>query len=168
MLDHASFRVASEPLAGTGDIEEPLPVPATDEWEWQSLFAAAGFAMEEAQEPDELALVQRQVSVESAPRVSPILLSRLPVSVFELAQKPVEVHYPPERAHVATTACRIVRSGNVTRCINVPIKETAEWLETERQRRARQKPPRPPRQRFKVKGSKTWADDGPRQANAGE
>lgn len=37
---------------------------------------------------------------------------------------------------------------------------TEEREELERQRRARQKPPRPPKQRFKMKNSKVWSDEG--------
>lgn len=52
----------------------------------------------------------------------------------------------------------IVRDGGVIRHTSVREQDTDEWAEKERQRRARQKPPRPPKQKFKVKGSRTWAE----------
>lgn len=52
----------------------------------------------------------------------------------------------------------IVRAGGVIRHTSVREQDTDEWAEKERQRRARQKPPRPPKQKFKVKGSRTWAE----------
>ena len=51
----------------------------------------------------------------------------------------------------------IVRDGHITRHTSVREQDTDEWAEKERQRRARQKPPRPPTQKFKVKGTRTWA-----------
>lgn len=51
----------------------------------------------------------------------------------------------------------IIREGGITRHTAVRLQDTEEWAEKERQRRARQRPPRPPRQKFKMKGSRAWA-----------
>lgn len=55
--------------------------------------------------------------------------------------------------------CRkIVRDGDVTRHIALREQDTEEWAEKERARRAKQKPPRPTKQKFKMKGTRQWAD----------
>lgn len=51
----------------------------------------------------------------------------------------------------------VMTKDGVTRHTSVREQDTDEWAEKERARRARQKPPRPPKQKFKVKGTKTWA-----------
>jgi len=38
------------------------------------------------------------------------------------------------------------------------VQETQEWIEKEARRRARQKLPKPPKQKFKTKGSRVWVD----------
>lgn len=108
-------------------------------------------------------LVQRQISAAGAP---PLIESRhAPAFVFDLAQRPIELRSvmrsgrpissaPPG----ATLTRRIVCIGTVTRCTLVPVTETAEWAEREQARRARQRVPRPPRQKFKLVGSTAWAD----------
>lgn len=56
-------------------------------------------------------------------------------------------------------ACRkIIREGGTTRHIAMREQETEEWMERERVRRAKQRPPRPQKQKFKMKGTRTWAD----------
>jgi hypothetical protein len=61
---------------------------------------------------------------------------------------------PPRPAH-----CRkIIRDGDVTRHISLREQDTEEWAEKERIRRAKQKPPRPQKQKFKMKGTRAWAD----------
>jgi len=105
-----------------------------------------------------LPAVRRTVDAAAAP----LLLSAwtAPASVFELALKPLEMHQVVSAAPPVTstsTACRIVRVEGVTRCITVPITDTAEWQEREFQRRAKQRPPRPNKQRFQLKGSSKWA-----------
>lgn len=55
--------------------------------------------------------------------------------------------------------CRkIVRDGDITRHIALREQDTPEWAEKEQARRSRQKPPRPTKQKFKMKGTRQWAD----------
>ncbi len=53
---------------------------------------------------------------------------------------------------------RIVREAGHVVHRSMRVQDTDEWMEKERQRRARQKPPKPPKQKFKTKGSRVWAD----------
>ena len=126
---------------------------ANNPWRWRSLFAAAGFAFgsdeldADDNTPDVVPTVQRQISAAGAP---PLLAARrAPASVFDLAQRPVELRSamrssrPTSAAPPGTTLIRrTVRVGTVTRCTLVPMTETAEWAEREQARRARQRPPK--------------------------
>lgn len=127
--------------------------PANDPWRWRSLFAAAGFAFgpdeldADDDTPDLEPTVQRQISAAGAPAL--IAARRAPASVFDLAQRPVELRSVMRSARPASSAPpgatltrRVVRVGNVTRCTLVPVTETAEWAEREQARRARQRPPK--------------------------
>lgn len=73
-----------------------------------------------------------------------------------LADKPPKEPKKPKR-HPATQAC-VIREAGVTRHIAVRYQDTEEWAEKERERRARQKPPKPAKQKFKMKGTRQWAD----------
>lgn len=73
-----------------------------------------------------------------------------------LADKPPKESKKPNR-HPATQAC-VIREAGVTRHIAVRYQDTEEWAEKERERRARQKPPKPTKQKFKMKGTRQWAD----------
>ncbi|CAN5715585.1 hypothetical protein BH10PSE18_BH10PSE18_08170 [soil metagenome] len=83
-----------------------------------------------------------------------------PCSVFAMAAAP---SVGPLRLATTTSGSPapfgriIVREGGITRHTAVRLQDTEEWAEKERQRRARQRPPRPPRQKFKMKGSRAWA-----------
>lgn len=127
--------------------------PANDTWQWRSLFAAAGFAFgpdeldADDDTPDVVPTVQRQISAAGAPAL--IAARRAPASVFDLAERPVELRsvMRSERPTSsvlpdATLTRRVVRVGNITCCTLVPITETAEWAEREQARRARQRPPK--------------------------
>lgn len=133
--------------------------PATGLGQWRSLFAAAGFDIDDGAHDAEGDIpVQRCISALDA---WPLLdAQNAPASVFELALKPLEMHpvcIPPSLAAPVLTARRIERTAGVTRCVNIPITDSAEWQEREQARRARQRPPRPSRQRFKLRGSTNWA-----------
>lgn len=98
--------------------------------------------------------VHLSICAASAP---PLLQARrAPASVFELAWKPVEIRFTKDGQCPKSLARQIVRTEGLTRCVNFPITETAEWIEKERARRARQRPPKPTRQKFKLKGSVEW------------
>lgn len=136
---------------------------------WRALFRAAGFSLDdceddEAEAPDDVDEV-KEVSLDSimavriAPTVQRVVFAEdvrpkagprpaIPVSVFDLAENPVEMRPgSPGRtfAPCKTTAQRIERLEGVIRCTSIVIQDTPEWLEREQQRRARQRPPRPPR-----------------------
>lgn len=64
----------------------------------------------------------------------------------------------PERVTFARR--RIVRDGDVTRHIALREQETEEWAEKERVRRAKQRPPKPQKQKFKMKGTRQWVTPG--------
>lgn len=148
----------------------------TDENErhWLSLFEAAGFAIGD-EELDVIetmgdipAAVQLCISAADAP---PLLAARLsPVSVFDLAQRPVALRSAlrsttrvRSRPDGTKLTRRIVCAGSVTRCTLVPFAETTEWAEREQARRARQRLPKAGRQMFKLRGTRDWVDD--RQAD---
>lgn len=81
-------------------------------------------------------------------------------SVFEMG-KSVQQRGPAPgggASHPARSSV-IVRAGGVTRHTSVREQDTAEWAEKERQRRARQRLPPPPKQTFKMEGTRTWADE---------
>lgn len=83
-----------------------------------------------------------------------------PCSVFAMASAPTArpVRLAPTGTSSPPPAGRIiVREDGITRHTAVRLQDTEEWAEKERQRRARQRPPRPPRQKFKMKGSRAWA-----------
>lgn len=82
--------------------------------------------------------VHRVVSVDDASLLAPAG----PASVFDLCERPVKWRCSWSGPQAATTARRIERLEGITRCINYPLIETAEWQERELQRRARQRPPR--------------------------
>jgi hypothetical protein len=78
------------------------------------------------------------VSAAEAPSIEP----DGPVSVFNLANKPVQWGYQ-ELPQLRQMGYRIERSPGVLRYTPVPLHETAEWKEREAARRARQIVPRP-------------------------
>lgn len=73
-----------------------------------------------------------------------------------LAQETKKAAKSPRRAPV-TQAC-VIREAGITRHIAVRYQDTDEWAEKERIRRAKQKPPRPKKQKFAMKGTRQWAD----------
>lgn len=131
---------------------------------WRALFKAAGFSLEdindeEAEDPDDSARVDLDsiMAVRITPTVQRVVfaedarcksaLPAVPVSVFDLAEKPMELRgrQPITSTVPPQTAQRIERLEGITRCTSIVIQDTPEWMERERQRRARQRPPRPPR-----------------------
>lgn len=156
MPANASLPTASapEPLLDQGvQASRRAGRPANDPWRWRSLFAAAGFAFGEDERhadddtPDVVPTIQRQVSAAGAPPLT--AACRAPTSVFDLAERPVELRSamrsgrPMSSAAPGTTLMRrVVRVGTVTRCTLVPMAETAEWAKREQARRARQRPPK--------------------------
>lgn len=84
-----------------------------------------------------------------------------PASVFALAGATLSQRRGRGRATrtEATTVHRnIVREDGRIVHMSMRVQETEEWRVKEEARRARQKPPKPPKQKFKTKGSRTWAD----------
>lgn len=65
---------------------------------------------------------------------------------------------PVEPDAVQPKLARVIRDGDVIRHVSMREQDTEEWAEKERIRRAKQKPPRPQRQKFKMKGTRQWAD----------
>jgi hypothetical protein len=105
------------------------------------------------------------IDMEPVQRVVPAAQSPLPSmlgarSVFDLGAALVKLSATPAADTSPPPAAGriIVREGGITRHIAVRAQDTDEWAEKERQRRARQRPPRPSRQKFKMKGSRAWAD----------
>lgn len=126
---------------------------------WRALFAAAGFSLEDAGDDDEAgdeaaavflaaAPVQRVVFAEDVQRTRRARPA-VPVSVFDLAAKPALVCIAAASTVPAARCRQVERGDGVIRCTTVAIQDTPEWAEKERQRRARQRPPRP------VKAAKT-------------
>jgi hypothetical protein len=103
--------------------------------------------------------------LEPVQRVVPATSAALPRvlgtrSVFEMGASVQRGGILPASAFsLPARSSTIVREGGVTRHIAVREQDTDEWAEKERQRRARQKPPRPPRQKFKMRGSRAWAEE---------
>lgn len=64
----------------------------------------------------------------------------------------------PQAPRLPAHCRKIVRDGDVTRHIALREQDTPEWEEKERIRRAKQRPPRPQRQKFKMKGTRQWAE----------
>lgn len=80
-------------------------------------------------------------------------------SVFGLASARFEWRegVPPAPSGRRGANVRVVtRTEGVTRCTTVPFAETEQAQEREQKRRARQEPPKPNKQDFKMKNSKTW------------
>ena len=102
-------------------------------------------------EPIDLEPVQRVIPAAGAAPL-PMLGAR---SVFEMA--PATCSAAPAPTTPTRMASRIVREDGIPRHIAVRIQDTEEGAEKERQRRARQKPPRPARQKFWLPGSVAWA-----------
>lgn len=106
-----------------------------------------------------------EIDLEPVQRIVPAagatpLASLGPCSVFAMAAalSSISTADSPATDQPAPTIGRIVvREGDRTRYMAVREQDTPEWAEKERQRRARQRPPRPTRQKFKMKGSRTWA-----------
>jgi len=73
-----------------------------------------------------------------------------PRSVFDLGERPVKWRRINQQDERPPTGRRIERANGVTRLINFPISETAEWRAREAARRARQKPPRSGQQKLKT------------------
>lgn len=108
------------------------------------------------------------IDMEPVQRVVPAARSSLPPmlgarSVFDLgaALMTRNTAPAPEASPPPATGRIIVREGGITRHIAVRPQDTPEWAEKETARRARQRPPRPSRQKFKMKGSRAWADQNP-------
>lgn len=70
----------------------------------------------------------------------------------ELAHEPA---MQPQERPLVTRDAGITRASG---CAYPANRWTPEREEQERQRRAKQKPPRPARQKFKMKGTRQWAD----------
>ncbi|MCZ2496421.1 hypothetical protein GN316_06605 [Xylophilus sp. Kf1] len=97
--------------------------------------------------------IRRIVSAASVTREK----CRAPASVFDLAHRPVTVKL---EGHDRSAAIyRTSTHDGVTRCVSVREQDTAEWQEKEQARRARQRPPKPTKQRFKMRNSRVWADE---------
>ncbi|MDB5750233.1 MAG: hypothetical protein JWP65_654 [Ramlibacter sp.] len=147
-------------------VDARAALDADDLRHWRALFRAAGFSLEdceddEAEAPDEVDEV-KEVSLDSimavriAPTVQRVVFAEdvrpkvgprpaIPVSVFELADKVIQVRIAAPSTVAATTFLRIVRGEGFTTCTHHPVAESPEWLEREVQRRARQVLPRPPK-----------------------
>lgn len=106
-----------------------------------------------------------EVDLEPVQRIVPAAGASLPkslgpCSVFAMASalssKPAQA-IPAPSDQPAQIGRIIVREDGITRHTAVRLQDTEEWAEKERQRRARQRPPRPPRQKFKMKGSRAWS-----------
>lgn len=82
---------------------------------------------------------------------------RAPASVFDLAHRPVTVKLEGHDTRAAIY--RTSTHDGITRCVSVREQDTTEWREKEEARRARQRPPRPTKQRFKMRNSRVWADE---------
>lgn len=84
-----------------------------------------------------------------------------PASVFALASCAVINRRPRGRAAnqpIAQIHRQIIREDGRIVHLSMRVQETEEWRLKEEARRARQRPPKPPKQKFKTKGSRVWAD----------
>lgn len=84
-----------------------------------------------------------------------------PASVFALANCAVINRRPRGRAanqDAVQIHRQIIREDGRIVHLSMRVQETEEWRLKEEARRARQKPPKPPKQKFRTKGSRTWAD----------
>lgn len=118
----------------------------------------------EAVEPEDIdpPIVHRMISAAGQPPPA----TRAPRSIFDLyaltaAQVISEEHEPADETPLQLARPLVTRDVGVTRCAGSAYpanRWTPEREEQERQRRAKQRPPRPTKQQFKMKGTKVWAE----------
>lgn len=126
-----------------------------------SLITCLRQCLAEIRQEAELAAVHLLRPAQGAP--TPACVGVVPASVFELGQRGLSMRWKADQAREEVALVhrwvRIVTRGEgLVRCQAVPFTETAAGLEREQQRRARQILPRPPRQKFKMKGTKAWSE----------
>ncbi len=94
----------------------------------------------------------------------PDCMHKVPASVFDLATREVTLSRPMSVAAASDKVMVVTRDSEGLRCRYIPFAESAEGLEKEFQRRARQIVPRPTRQkRLHLKNSRNW-----KQIDAGQ
>ncbi|MBS3018556.1 hypothetical protein DJFAAGMI_01288 [Comamonas sp. PE63] len=81
-----------------------------------------------------------------------------PTSVFDLAASGLKQRKARTGRGCSREVRVVTRECGVVRCLRVRFADTAEGLEKERQRRARQIVPRAPKQTFRMRNSRTWDD----------
>ncbi|KGG95485.1 hypothetical protein P245_06440 [Comamonas thiooxydans] len=87
----------------------------------------------------------------------PDCMHRVPASVFDLATREVTLNRPLSVAAASDKVMVITRDSEGLRCRYIPFAESAEGMEKEFQRRARQVVPRPTRQKsLHLKNSRNW------------
>ena len=89
--------------------------------------------------------------VSAADRPSLALVA--PCSVFDLAghQSQPAGRAKPQPKTEQPSHAQIIREDGVTRHISLRYQETEQWAEKDRDRRAKQKLPRPPKQSFRIR-----------------
>ncbi|UUE92481.1 hypothetical protein [Comamonas thiooxydans] len=87
----------------------------------------------------------------------PDCMHTAPASVFDLADRAVTLSRPLSAATASDKVMVVTRDSAGLRCKYIPFAESAEGIEKEFQRRARQIVPRPTRQKgLHLKNSKNW------------
>nr|WP_279090046.1 hypothetical protein [Comamonas thiooxydans] len=101
-------------------------------------------------------LFQRTIKPASA-CPPPACMYTAPASVFDLADREVTLSRPMSVAAASDKVMLVTRDSDGLRCRYIPFAESAEGMEKEFQRRARQIVPRPTRQkRLHLKNSRNW------------
>ena len=87
----------------------------------------------------------------------PDCMHTAPASVFDLADREVTLRRPLSEPAPSDKVMIVTRDSEGLRCRYIPFAESAEGIEKEFQRRARQIVPRPTRQKgLYLKNSKNW------------
>lgn len=87
----------------------------------------------------------------------PDCIHTAPASIFDLATKEIKLRKPMATPGQNDNVMVVTRHPGGLLCRSIPFAESAEGIERERQRRARQIVPRPTRQKgLHLKNSKNW------------